>query len=616
LFVERKDWDNAREHAKASSDPVLIKLIAWEYALDPDSGASFADITRFIKENPYWPDQKKLRQRAETSLKDDSVSDHDIIAWFGDDTPVTGIGKIALAKALARSKNADNDKIESLIHEGWRGGDFDESQEKQLLETYGHLLTSKDHIARIDRLLWEGRATAAKHLLSHVPGAEQRLFKARIELIDDKKTAKFSVAQVPSALKNDPGLIYDRMSYRGRRDDDSGVREMLLAAPATVPYPEKWWKHREYQIRTAIDEKNYKMAKKLLANHGQLEGSELADAMWLEGWLKTEFLDQSKDGYKDFYAMFDKVKYPVSKARAAYWAARAAEKSADSEAADNWYKTAASYPTTFYGQLACLKQSGEAPLRIPSPPPVSSEAKQRFENNDVIDAIKLSAELDQSEVAKHMVAWMVENSNDDGEIALMGTIGERSGYVHLGVRAAKRALQQNVVLLDAGYPTTKTPENAPIERALTLAITRQESEFDPEARSPSNAIGMMQLLPATAKEIARKNDMGFSRDRLQEPLYNMTIGSMYLGHLINNYDGSYVMAIAAYNAGSGNVHNWAEQFGTPNNNLDNAVNWIEKIPFTETRNYVQRVLENLQIYRNIEADGNSKPLKLDDDLIR
>lgn len=613
-FAQHKDWNNALQHAKRTGNPAFAKLITWEYLLDQDSGAGFEEITTFIDNNPNWPEQKKLRIRAEISLHNDNVPDHEVIEWFGDGKPLTGIGKIALAEALQRNHKASHDKIVSLIRDAWRDGDFDEPQEKKLLDKYSDMLTHEDHIARIDRLLWEERTSAAKRVLNYAPASYQKLFKARMALIDDKRLAIIAVAQVSSSLKSDPGLIYDRMTYRARRDDDSGVRDMLLAAPEHPPYADKWWKYREAQIHLAIDDKNYTLAKKLLANNGQTEGTGLADALWLQGWLKTEFLHQPQEGYDLFTGMYEKVKYPVSRSRAAYWAGRSAEKSGNAESAAKWYKTAASYPTTFYGQLGVLKSSGTSPLSIPSSPPISDEAKHKFDQDDFIKAIRLTIDAGNFDLARRLITLAVENTEDLSQVALVTELGEDSGHSHLSVHAAKKALHQNIVLVEGGYPTPKTPGSTGIERDLTLAITRQESEFDPNAHSPSNALGMMQLLPRTAKEIARKNHIGFSPSELSNPSYNMMLGSLYLSRLINSYDGSYIMGIAAYNAGPGNVQRWVRKFGTPDNNVDNAINWIEKIPFNETRNYVQRVLENLQVYRAIERDGES--LKLAEDLKR
>lgn len=614
--ADDKQWSEALREAK-SGDAVLLKLVTWQYLLDADTTPSFEEYASFIQANPNWPGQKKLRVRAEFALRTSNVPDSEIMNWFADETPLTGVGKLALAEALLHHKSGSQDKITALLRDAWKDGDFEEAEEKKFLSDHGNRLRGEDHIARVDRLLWEEKVTPAKRMLGRVSNDYQKLFKARIALISNKRLAVLAVGQVPAELKKNPGLLYDRMRFRARRNDDRGVREMLLAAPAQVPYPEKWWKYRDVQVREAIDEHNYKLAGRLLANHGQAGGSELADAQWLLGWLKTEFLNDPKPGYEIFYKMYSGVRFPVSKARAAYWAARAADKAGDATASENWYNTATAYPTTFYGQLASFKRNGTAPLHIPAAPNIDAGVRSNFENSDVVRAVKICMQAGETDLANRLISYLVENSQSDSEAALAAGLGVQSGHKFLSVRAAKKALQQqNAVLLDIGYPAPKIPDGLPIDRELVLAITRQESEFDPQARSPSGAIGMMQLMAPTAKETARKNDMKYKRERLSEMDYNIKLGSAYLAHLINNYDGSYIMAIAAYNGGSGNVYKWTRQFGTPGNNLDSAVNWIEKIPFSETRNYVQRVLENLQVYRHIEADGAAPKLMLAEDLVR
>lgn len=584
------------------------KLVAWQTLLDRDAAASFNEITRFMAENPHWPEQKRLRLNAELSLRDGSVPDEDIIAWFAGQPPVSGVGRLALAEALSRREGAA-EIIPTLIREAWTGGDFEEAEERRLLNTYGRYLTQDDHINRASRLLWEEKIVPARRMLARLPHDRRRLMEARIALIENKRTAGAALGQVSASLMNDPGLLYDRMRYRARRDDDRGVREMLLAAPATVPYPEKWWRYREMQVREAIDEGNARLASRLLANHGQTEGKGLADAVWLRGWLQLEFLGQAKQALATFSDMYDGVRYPVSRARAAFWAARAAEKSGNAGAAADWYDKAARHPTTFYGQMALARHASA--LKLPSAPSPSSAAKQRFEGSDLAKAAREAAALGEHHIAARLVEHMVETAEGDEDAALATGLGHELGLPHLSVRAAKKALQRNMVLTENGYPAPPTPGGLEVERPLALAVMRQESEFDAFAKSPSGALGMMQLLPGTAREVARKTGLGYRRDQLFDPEYNMIVGSRYLSRLVDSYGGSYVMAIAAYNAGPGNVRRWTRQFGTPGNDPDSAIGWIERIPFAETRNYVQRVMENLQVYRHLEDDGHSLMLAKD-----
>lgn len=615
-YAERGKWDDALAHANRVGDPAFYDLITMRYLMDTNSGAPFNAYVKFIESHGDWPDISRLRVRAELALNSSSVRDHDLIAWFSDSAPITGIGKIALVEAYQRNKFASQEKLAYLVRDAWRNGDYEGDQEKDILKTYGKWLTVDDHIGRIDRLLWEGKTSAAKRVLGKVPDKQEKLFLARISLIDNRHDADSRLRQVSTSLLRDPGLIYDRMQYRLRRDNTAGVREMLLQAPSHVPYPEKWWRAREYQVHKAINEKNYDLAYKLLENHGQVDGAPLADANWLKGWILSEFLRRPKEGYHVFYDMFESVNYPVSKARAAYWAGRAAERAGDRQASKSWYNTASSYPTTYYGQIASHKINGTAPLHIPAPPSISSGDRRHFDNSSLLKAIRICIELGEKDTASWLINHMTENVRSEGVARLAAELGRQLGNDYLSVRAAKKALQRNIVLTEAGYPTPKTPSGIGIERPLALAIMRQESEYDPKAKSPAGAMGLMQLMSRTAKDVARKEKITYSGHRLYEPDYNMRLGSAYLSRMIESYDGSYVMAIAAYNAGPGNVRVWSRQFGTPGNDMDSAINWVERIPYAETRNYVQRVLENLQVYRYLESEKGTPNLQIAQDLIR
>lgn len=613
-FANNKDWENAIGHARKVSDKALLKLITWEYLLDVDSGATFSEITQFMRANPNWPEQKKLRLRAEMALRDSAPDDAEIIAWFGNDMPVSGVGKLALAEALARLTPQPVEKITYLIRDAWRNGDFDENQENLILADYMNVLRREDDATRVDRLVWEGKTAAAKRMAYRLSGDQQKLLDARLALIDDAHDAPERLAKVPAALRSDPGLLYERIRYAIRNDDEDTARDMLMNVPDHLPYPVKWWKLREGLVRRAIDEQDYGIASRLLARHGQLDGPEFADASWLRGWLALEFAGQPQEAFSMFQKMYDNVKFPVSRSRAAYWSARALEKTGSTAEAARWYETAASYPSTFYGQMAILK--GDGILRLPGAPSISAQDKKDFEDNELARAVRICVQLDSMDFASHLLSLLMENETNPAMMAQIAEIGKEINKPYLSVRSAKKALQQNVVLINAGYPRPATPADLPIERALALAITRQESEFDPTAKSKAGALGMMQLLPGTAKEVAKKAAVGFSHARLREPEYNMMLGSHYLSRVIDRYDGSYVMGIASYNAGPGNVRKWTQQYGTAGGTIENSINWIEKIPFSETRNYVQRVLENVQVYRYLENGSQPMKLLLKDDLER
>ncbi len=620
MAVDDKQWAEAIQQANISNEKALQTLVKWQYMLDPDSGASFSEISQFIAANPDWPEQKKLKIRAELSLPDSNIDADEIIKWFANETPITGIGKMALAAAIHKNGKKIDEKIESLVRSAWRDGDFSESQEMSIIAIYYNVIRKEDDIYRADRLLWEGKPSAAQRIFIKFDEGHRKLYKARIALQDDKKNALKLVSQVPASLKKDVGLVYDLIAYQFRHNgSDSVINALLLSTPKKVPYPEKWWRYREAKIREAIIDGNIQLASRLLENNAQEEGAAAADANWLKGRLLLKYQNQPKEAYKVFTKMFSSVKYPVSKSRAAYWAAKSAQQSGDVQEAKIWFNKAISYPTTFYGQLASLINNGTVQLKIPSPPVIDNNIREEFNSRSTVRAANLCITFGDFAIAGKLINNLVTDSDSDSEILLASELGVKSGKVSLSVKAAKKAMQANIALIDSGYPTPPTPENILLPRNLTLAITRQESEFDNMAKSPSGALGMMQLLPSTAREVARKNEIGYDVQKLYDSEYNMLLGSLYLQKLIDNYDGSVIMGIAAYNGGPGNVYKWVQKFGRPESNIEAAVDWIENIPFSETRNYVQRVLENLQVYRYIESqkqeDGAAAKLLLGQDLV-
>lgn len=614
--VDRKEWDAALKVAR-SSGGALLPLIQWLVYLEPDSRASFQEISGFMISHPDWPQQNKLRLRAEQALRYSDVSDSKLGGWFMSNPPISGYGKVKQAELLVRDgESISSDKVQYLIRDGWRNGDFEEAEEKRILTVYNDVLRQQDHIGRVDRLLWEEKTKVARRIINLLPDEDEHVAHLRIALLEGTSDAEFYMSRVSRSRLDDPGLLYARLVWRAKRGDEDGVRELLLDAPDPVPYPDKWWKIRDRQVREAIDEKRYDLARKLLKNHGQTEGSELADATWLSGWLSLRFLNDPQDAYLQFNRMFESVKFPVSKARAAYWAGRAAEKMGDSSA-ESWYGTAGDFPTVLYGQLALAKRKPGAALKLPSDPNVSDADRNRFAARGIVQSMRVAAEAGAWDTATALLYHIIDEAGTGSEAALAADFAGHMQSPTLGVRAAKRGMQNGFVLLHEGYPVLKLPSGLAVDVALAHAVIRQESEFDPTARSKAGAVGLMQLLPSSAKEVARKAGMPYAPARLSEREYNATLGSQYLSRLISSYDGSYVMAVAAYNAGPGRVREWAGQFGTPGGSVEEAVDWIEKIPFSETRNYVLRVMENLQVYRALLADkGEKAPLSIAEDLIR
>ncbi len=602
-------WQDAQAHAALSGAPLLKKIIHWMYCKSPNSDASFDEISKFMYANPDWPDLRTLQLRAEQALLREEAPSSITLPWLKENPPISGAGKITLALAM-RENGEVAETIAALVRDGWRGGDFDEASEERILSEFDSLLREPDHAARIDRLLWEEKFTAAERVLPHLNADDAALARTRMALARKESGAIDQIAELSTKARKDAGILFEQLRWYARRDRHEKVIELLLAAPAKVPYPEKWWEIREEYVREAIGLKEYQQAAKLLNNHAQEEGKPRGDALWLKGWITLEFLRDPKKAYHEFYALYNDMKFPGSKARAAYWAARAAAKNGNEDIARGWLKEAAAFPTTFYGQLAAAKVGSS--LEFPAVFRASRTELQRFNRRELTQATRLMAELGVDDIASKFILHMVDSARNPRDAALAAALGREIGEVQNGVRAAKRALQNNVVLIEAGYPMLSIPRGLPVEKPLTLAVMRQESNFDPQAQSPANALGLMQLLPDTAQEVAGKIGSGFSRGRLYEPDYNITLGSHYLGSLLNRFNGS---DLAAYNAGPGRVRGWVTERGTPGNSEEQVINWIESIPNRETRNYVQHVLENLQVYRRLVAPGKQQKT-IDHDLVR
>lgn len=572
----------------------------WKYLRDPATGtASFDEGFRFLTTHKGWPQENVLRLRTEQAALQERVDAARMRSFCEQFPPISGRGMMACAEAGAGDRTA-------LVKQAWKQGDFTASEEDLILAN--HTFTAEENQERTDRLLFEGKVQQAQRMLPRLTPAYRMLSEARIALITDAKNASAKVYSVPNALQSHPGLAFNRLQWRARHGQDDGVRELLLNGPEDPPYADLWWPQRAMHVREAVEDGRYSQALIMLRKMGKLNPENNADALFLRGWVATEFMGDARTGYKDFYALYDAVSTPVSKSRAAYWAGRAAKKNGNNDIAHDWFNKGAEFPTVFYGQLSAAEMNGKDSLSLPSSPSSGSVANEEMAKT----AMWLAGQGDT--VMANLFLTTLADQSDDNEAEALAQRAIRNQYLHGGVKVAKQAIRRNIVLTEAGWPLAKVPSQSAIEPALALAIARQESEFNAQARSHADARGLMQVLPGTANLTAKRHGLAYDARHLYEPQSNMVIGTTYLGSLIDGWDGSYILAIASYNAGPANVRKWVARFGYPPNDPVGAVNWIEKIPFAETRNYVQRVLENLQVYRARMNDD--APLALAQDLTR
>ncbi len=612
--VARNQWGEVAMAAGRLGDPVAVKLITWHRIIGRDASLSFNEIAAFIDANPDWPWPNTLRQRAEGAI-DASVPPARLIEWFGRHPAQTTLGRFWLARALKAT--GDTSSAMAVAREAWVDGSFNASNEASFLEDLGHLLTSDDHRRRLDRLLWDGAEAEAKRLLPRVDPGMRALAVARLDLRAVRPGVDAAVGRVPPHLQNDAGLVFERVRWRRKKDMNDAARTMLHSYRPDTAAPSLLWTERSILARRALADGLVAEAYRTASQHGAADDSDYAEAEFLAGWIALRFLNEPQRAFQHFQQMYGRVTYPISQARGAYWTGRAAAALGDDAAAARWYHTAARHPTTFYGQLAAVTLTPERRPALPADPVPSAAERSAFQAHELTRAAILLQAFGQTSRLWAFVLRLAELDDSPGWKVLAAQLARDSGRADLGVFVGKQAYRTGDHLIDLGYPTLPVPaEGQQVEPPLILGVIRQESAFRVDAVSPAGARGLMQLMPGTAQLMAKRTGLPYSRTRLvTDPGYNITLGSGYLDKMLGQFNGSYILSLAAYNAGPGRSQRWRAANGRPSDSLDAAIDWIEAIPFSETRNYVQRTLENLQVYRTklgVPESGGT----LDRDLLR
>lgn len=623
--ADRKNWPEAMRHARRLDDPVAATLVQWSRLVAQDSGATLAEIVAFQERYADWPRQALLSRRAEEALLAYPMSGEDMLNWFATHPPVTGEGKIRFGQSLLAAGRKEEGK--GWIQRGWVEDDFSSARQKEILANFRSHLTGSTHRARLDRLLWDGRTRDAKLTAALIGADANALADARIKLMNGSNEATGALSRVPARLKNDPGLIFDRVRYERRRGNDEAALPLILTAP-NKPHvavaADAWWIERRIAARKALTDGQYKEAYQIVSAHGLKDGTDFADAEFMSGWISLQYLNDASAALVHFAKLADGVSTPISKARAEYWRGRAASARGDKRTAALYYKQAAAYPTTFYGQLGMAALAGmngsAARLHLAKDPRLSKDDKAAFEKLELVHATHILHDFGRDDQMWSFALHLGDILEEPAHVAALSDLALAFGDPKLSLRVAKKAAQRNIVLAQRAYPTSLMPrfsEKGPrVEKALVYGLSRQESEFDGAVVSSAGARGLMQLMPATAKRVARQISVPYSSSRLtSDPAYNAMLGAAHLGDLVENYSGSYIMSVAAYNAGATRVGEWNDKFGDPRSTAVDPIDWIENIPFSETRNYVQRVMENLEVYRS-RLSGNVERVRIVDDLRR
>jgi soluble lytic murein transglycosylase len=612
--ARRGDVNGARAGIAAISDRAARKTATWVLVDSNGDSLTFAEVDQARRELMAWPHPAKRQAAAEKLIESSGKSPRQIVDWFDGLEPTTAQGAMALAQAYRYLGQAD--QAAALVKRWWRTKCFEADAQRAMLARFGDVLTQDDHIARADILLYGAQGPAARDIMALLPPDQQQAAYARIALRANTSDALALAERLPPALAQSPGVAFERAAFLRRR----GLTELAVAQlpnfPKTIYTPdqaERVWDERHQMVLAALKVGDSKGAYAAAADGGFTFGPQAADAEFYAGWIAlTRLKDPQRAAHH--FAVIDRVgASPITRARALYWQGRAAEARGDHASAQGFYAAGAQHITTFYGQLSAEKLGQR--LVLGDDPQLSPADRARFEKSDMIQGARLLHDEGQRDVFRSFILALDDVLPTAADQALLIDLVRGYGEQDTSMKVARGAAQRGFILPQRAYPF-RNPPPAPgaAEPALVLAITRQESGFDPYVRSPVGARGMMQLMPATAAIVARRNGLEYSPSRLDDPEYNMRLGSTFLGHLVGQFSGSYVMAVAAYNAGPGRPSQWSNYCGDPRGATD-PIDFIECIPFSETRNYVMRVMENVEVYR-AKLNGGSAPVTLTSDLAR
>nr|WP_164936849.1 transglycosylase SLT domain-containing protein [Bradyrhizobium vignae] len=613
-LVRKRKAGDAINAATGISDPVARKLAEWIILRSEDNGASVERYRAFLSANPSWPSQTFLRRRLEAAMWDDRRDDSVAWSWFENESPISAKGRFMLAKAMLG--RGDRANAERLVREAWRSDPMSEETENNALDQFGALLTPGDQKARMDTLLYGSETEAALRAAKRLGAGYVALAKARIAAVKKAPNARALLDAVPRELHSDPGFIFSKIQLLRREEKFAEAAQLMLSAPkdpGRLHNLDEWWIERRLLARKMIDTEEFRSAY-LIARDAALPSRDIykTEQEFTAGWIALRFLNDPATAAQHFARIGVGSVNPTTLARAGYWQGRAAEAMGRQQEARNAYARAAEQSTSYYGQLARAK------LGLPQIELNSQPRGRGAERLEIVRAAQLLYELDERELAVPMLADMGENGDPEA-LAGLGELTQRYSDARGMLLVGKAALNRGLPFDFYAYPVNGIPHFTPIgpevERSIVYAIARQESAFNPSVVSPAQAYGLMQVTPDAARYVCKRHGATYDLGRLKnDSVYNATLGSAELGGLLEDYRGSYIMTFAAYNAGRGSVKKWIERYGDPRDPKVDAVDWVELIPFSETRNYVQRIMENLQVYR--ARFGGGTRLQIEADLRR
>ena len=614
-FIIAKKWNSALKSADKIKDRDFRNLITWMYLKTTGNAATFNDYKKFIERNSNYPRINRIKYLAEKKIYLKNTSPTSVINWFEKNPPLGGIGKIKLAEAYLEQNKIEI--VKKLVKEGWTTAEISKNDLGYYRAKFKKFLSNDDHLKRADYLAWEKKYWDLKRMLKYLPTDERALYNARQILMSNSYGVDNAISKVPAHLKKDPGLEYDRLRWRNRRGRLESSLEILYQnsnkTESQMVRPDLWWEERKSVSRTLIYKKRYKTAYKIASEHSLSSGPSFAEAEWLSGWIALSFLNSPEYAINHFKNFYNNVGYPISLARGAYWLGAAYKELGNQDLANKYFAEGSKFPMTYYGQLSFLEINPGGNFELIDQSKFDKNYEKEFNKNVLVNHVIVLKELDATKYAKDILKHLALLNIDQGSEVLAAKLSTEVERYDFAIQISKQASYEKRFYNKFNYPIINTPKeiNNKImpNPEIILAIIRQESEFDRKANSWAGARGMMQLMKYTAKVVAKQSKLPYSISRLTtDPEYNIKLGSYYFNSLIQEYNGVYPFAIAAYNAGPNRVKIWRKINGDPSKGKISYINWIELIRFKETRNYVQRVIENINVYKYML---NKNPVTID-----
>lgn len=579
---------------QALAGPVGARIALWQHLRS--ASEDLAALEAFLADHPHWPGIDQIQRRAEGLLGD--RPDAEVLRFFAARAPLSTGGWVVLARALAAS--GAQDAALRIARRLWADTPLELGEAEALLARFGPGLADL-HEVRLHAMLWAGAADDARLLIPRVPAGLAALAQARLALQADAEGVDALIAAVPAELRQDPGLACDRFAWRLRRGLLDEAEALLRdRPPEALGRPEAWASGRQRLARRAFVAGDYARTYALAAPHGLIEGAVMVDLEWLAGYVALRHLDRPEDARRHFARLRDRSSSPISLARGGYYEGLAYEALNQPEQARAAFDFAAQYQTAFYGQLAAERLGLPLDEALIAPAPNPDWRATRLADSDLLAAALLLHAAGQWHEARRFTLHLAQGLDDPAELGALADLWLARGEPHFALKIAKLAVQSGHVLMPAYFPLTGLERaDLPAPADLVLAVARRESEFDPRAISHADARGLLQVLPSTGRLTAQRLGLAFEETRLlSDPAYNALLGAAYLDEQIDRF-GAYSLVAAAYNAGPGRPDRWIGEFGDPRDPDIDPVDWVERVPFTETRNYIMRVLEAVVIYRAI-----------------